>query len=211
MNKRSDCTLKTEIVFILDSSGSMNSLKSDAIGGFNTFLEDQQSVKGDANLTLVLFSTWSRNIYTSKDIREVEPLTDSIYKPSGGTALLDAIGDSIQALLDKEENPDQVIVAIMTDGEENSSKKYSKAEVSRMVKLLEKFGKFTFLFLGANQDAFTEAGDIGISINNTANFGFDAGGFNASYSALSKATTMYRSGATMDSFNLQAEVKNNSK
>lgn len=185
--------MKTEIVFILDRSGSMNSIKNDAIGGFNAFLEEQQKAEGEANLTLVLFDTIADTVVNSKDIREVEPLSSKTYKPSGGTALLDAIGQSIEMITNKEETPEQVIFAILTDGEENSSREFSRKEIFRLISTLRKFSSFEFLFLGANQDAIGEATSIGISAINSATISnLNADSIKGGYMAFNGAITAYR-------------------
>lgn len=197
--------MKTEIVFILDESGSMYRLKDDAIGGYNAFVEEQQKQEGEANLTLVTFNNNYNVVISGEDIKSVEPLTDLTYHPSGGTALLDAIGKAIESLIEREEIPEQIIFAIMTDGEENSSREFSRKEVFRLIKSLQKFGKVQFIFLGANQDAIGEASSLGIRSENAMNFNATGQAVMDTYSTLSKATSYYRSSGTLDGFDLKNE------
>lgn len=158
----------TEIVVVADKSGSMESVKADAIGGYNNLLGEQQAEAADeAHLTLVLFDT-SYAVGERVPVKEAQPLTDETYRPGGCTALLDAIGRVITetgsrlAALPEHERPDQVIVAIITDGRENSSHEHTKKQVCEMIEhQQEKYG-WRFVYLGANQDAFREAGKLGI-------------------------------------------------
>lgn len=150
-------------VLILDRSGSMEACLADTIGGFNAFLREQ-AVEG-GTLSLVLFDHEYTLVYDKKPIGEVEPLTDKTFVPRGATALLDAIGKTIKAI----EPNRKPIVAILTDGQENSSHKFTKAHVRDLITERQDKG-WTFLYLGANQDAFAEAGAIGIAPVGTMNY-----------------------------------------
>jgi uncharacterized protein YegL len=197
----------TEIVVILDESGSMSSIRGDTIGGFNTFLNDQkESSDGQARLTLVTFSSLVRTPIDSRDIREVEPLTELSYRPGGGTALLDAIGLTIERLEDKytdEEDkskiPGKVIFAIITDGEENTSKTYvRKNQIAQMIKHQTNRHGWEFAFLGANLDAVAEGRSIGISMKSSFNFAANKAGATDTFGVLSNATLAYRSSGVAD-------------
>lgn len=150
-------------IFILDRSGSMESCIDDTIGGFNAFVRDQVAFGG--TMTLVLFDHEYTPVYANKPIAEVEPLTRETYKPRGSTALLDAIGKSI-----KDVGAQTIpTVIILTDGQENSSHTYTKAHVKDLIEARQVDG-WTFVYLGANQDAFAEAGSLGIAPGATMNY-----------------------------------------
>lgn len=149
-------------VFILDRSGSMETCRDDTIGGFNAFLREQQADGG--TLTLILFDNEYQVLYERKPIGEVEPLTDRTFVPRGSTALLDAIGKTI-----KSTTSSSPTVVILTDGYENSSNEYTKAHIKDLVEQKTKDG-WTFVYLGANQDAFAEAGQLGIGAECTVNY-----------------------------------------
>lgn len=160
----------TEIVVVADKSGSMANVRADAIGGFNTLVVDQQKEKVDeAYLTLILFDT-TYVVGDRQRIWDVKPLTTETYRPSGGTALLDALGRAITetgarlAALSEDERPDQVIVAIITDGEENASQEHTKKQIKELIEHQQEKYDWKFVYLGANQDAFSEARGLGIDI-----------------------------------------------
>ena len=162
----------TEIVFILDESGSMHSAKKDTIGGFNEFIETQKKLPGEANFTFVKFNTHSNLIYNGINLKDVSPLTEESYTPNGGTALLDAVGEAIDAIgkrlseLPEKSKASKVMFIILTDGEENSSnhEKYSKTGVvAEMVKHQTDKYSWNFLFMGSNIDAWSGASSINIS------------------------------------------------
>jgi len=187
----------TEIVMILDKSGSMEPLKQDAIGGFNQFLRDQQAETGEANLTLVLFDT----VYTAHPavpVARIEPLNEARYQPAGGTALLDALGRTIRdtgkrlSEVQEAERPDKVIVVTITDGEENSSHDFSLSDVRDMIAHQQDRYAWKFLFLGANQDAFAEAGKLGIDPGMARGFTPDSKGVHDAYRSSSEAVRQYR-------------------
>jgi len=149
-------------VFILDRSGSMETCRDDTIGGFNAFLNEQKIIGG--TLTLVQFDHEYLASYTNKPIQEVEPLSRETFVPRGSTALLDAIGKTI-----KNVSSSAPTVVILTDGQENSSRDYTKAHIKDLIEQKTKDG-WTFVYLGANQDAFAEAGQIGIAPAATMNY-----------------------------------------
>lgn len=166
----------TEIAFVLDRSGSMDSIASTAIVGFNEFLHAHQSAAGQARLTLVLFDDEYLVPAASTPIRDVVPLDLTTYVPRNSTALLDAIGRTIDELgkriaqLPEAERPGSVIVAILTDGLENASTQYGWKEVAGRIRHQRDKYSWEFLFLGANQDAIATAAQLNIARHNSANF-----------------------------------------
>ena len=193
----------TEIAFVLDRSGSMNSCQQAAIAGFNQFLVDQQKTEGLAKLTLVLFDDEYFVPVSSIPVQEVVPLTDDTYQPRGCTALLDAIGQTVDdlglrlAALAEKDRPGQVIVAILTDGLENASQRFNWKEIAGMIKRQTDTYKWIFLFLGANQDAIATAANLSIAANNAANYVADTAGSRAGQAAFSRKMSAMRR-ASMD-------------
>jgi hypothetical protein len=188
----------TEIICIIDKSGSMDGIRKDAIGGFNVFVGEQKKVPGEARISLTLFHTTSEDVYIAKRISEVPPLSEDTYVPNGSTALLDAVGKAIDqagkrfAAMAEDERPGKVMVAILTDGEENASRHYSRTRVFDMISHQREEYGWEFTFLAANQDAFTEAESLGISAGLTANFVATEAGTKEAYSRMSEFTTLYR-------------------
>ncbi len=165
-----------EIVCILDRSGSMEAIRTDAIGSFNSFLAEQKKHPGQAALTLVLFNQRCEMVRDHVDLQEVLPLDEQTYVPGGVTALLDAIGRTIDEVgrhlkrLREEDRPGKVIVSILTDGLENASREYGQAQVSAMIRhQQEKYG-WEFLFLAANQDAIATASTLSIPAQDAYTF-----------------------------------------
>ncbi len=194
----------SEIAIVLDRSGSMKSCQQAAIEGFNQFLADQQKTDGLAKLTLVLFDDEYLVPISSIPVEEVVSLTDDTYQPRGCTALLDAIGQTIDnlgqrlAALAEKDRPGQVIVAILTDGLENASQRFTWKEIARKIKHQTATYKWIFLFLGANQDAIATAANLSIAANNAANYVADAAGSKAGQAAFSRKMSALRR-ASMDS------------
>ena len=159
----------TELIVLIDESGSMGSVVGDTIGGFNTFLETHQKLPGEAKLTLVKFDTKYEIVHNGVEVRKVEPLTTKTYKPGGMTALLDAVGKTIdevgRRLADTPENekPEKVIFMVLTDGEENSSREYTKEQVKEKTEHQTNNYQWEFIFIGADQDAWSNARGIGMS------------------------------------------------
>lgn len=157
----------TELVVILDRSGSMQRLAEDTIGGFNSLIENQRKLEGKCTVTTVLFDNKVEILYQGKNIKEVPTLTSKEYFARGSTALLDAIGITINETNNKissmkeEEKPNKVLVAITTDGLENSSNEYSYSSIKSLIEEKKKLG-WDFIFLGANIDAIGEANKFGI-------------------------------------------------
>ena len=190
----------TEIVFILDRSGSMAGLEDDTIGGFNAMVEKQKKEPGEALLSAVLFSDCSNVIYDRVDIQKVEPMTEQQYRVGGCTALLDAIGAAVHHIGNvhkyarEEDRPGKTIFVITTDGMENASREYTYEKVQRMVKLeQEKYG-WEFLFLGANMDAITVARSFGIRSDRAVRYERDRIGTELNYEVLSRTVSSFRKG-----------------
>jgi Mg-chelatase subunit ChlD len=188
----------TEIVFVLDRSGSMQAMVEPAISGFNRLLREQQQVPGHARFTLVLFDDQYELPFHSVPIAEVVELDTSTFVPRGSTALLDAIGRTIDDLGSKlaatpeKDHPNQVIIAILTDGEENASTRYTWEAVAKRIRHQSEKYQWQFLFLGANQDAIATAGRMSIQANNTTNFAMNEHSYTSSKGALSRKMSAIR-------------------
>lgn len=202
----------TEIVFVLDKSGSMSNLVGDTIGGFNGFIESQKAIEGKATLTTVLFDTTWRILHDGVDLHEVKPMTTSDYMAGGGTAMLDAIGEIINRVQDRHdelgaEKPENVLFVITTDGEENSSRKFTKSQIEKMIKHQTNGHGWKFMFLGANMDAVKEAESIGINKDYAANYAYTAKGTDAIFTTMSCVSSSLRGVADaveLDNFDLAA-------
>lgn len=188
----------TEVVCILDKSGSMSGLERDTIGGYNSMIEKQKKEDGEAYISTVLFSDYSKVIHDRVSVDKIEPMTEKEYYVDGCTALLDAVGDAIHHIKTvhkyarDEDRPEKTLFIITTDGQENSSKRYSYEKVKKMVEhQKEKYG-WEFIFLGANIDAIAEAGRFGINQEMAVNYNCDEVGISTSYMALSEAVSCVR-------------------
>ena len=188
----------TEIVFILDRSGSMAGLEDDTIGGFNAMVEKQKKEEGEALLSTVLFSDRSVVLYDRVDVKKVEPMTERQYQVGGCTALLDAIGGAVRHIANvhkyarEEDRPAKTVFVITTDGMENASRSYSYDEVRRMVKRLQEENGWEFLFLGANMDAISAARSFGIRPDRAVRYQCDGEGTALNYQVLSGAVSGIR-------------------
>lgn len=188
----------TELVFILDRSGSMAGLEKDTIGGFNSMLEKQRKEPGDAVVSTVLFDTRVEVIHDRVALADVPDLTDREYYVRGCTALLDAVGGAIHHIGNvhkyarREDVPEKTLFIITTDGMENASRRYTYEKVRRMIEHeKEKYG-WEFLFLGANIDAAVEAKRFGIDESMAANYHCDEEGTALNYEVISEAITSVR-------------------
>ncbi len=188
----------TELVFILDRSGSMAGLEKDTIGGFNSMIERQRHTEGDALVSTVLFSNDSQVIHDRADLRSVKPLTSREYFVFGGTALVDAIGGAIHHIGNvhkyarEEDRPEHTVFVITTDGMENSSHRYSSDEVKAMVERQKERYGWEFLFLGANIDAVETAAKYGIREDRAATFHNDTQGQALNYACVDEAISRVR-------------------
>lgn len=188
----------TEIVFILDRSGSMSGLEADTIGGYNSLIRKQKMEEGEAVVSTVLFDDTQEVLHDRLNIKEIAPITKKEYYVRGCTALLDAVGGAIhhignvQKYAREEDRPEKTLFIISTDGMENSSRRYTFDKVKRMVeRQKEKYG-WEFLFLGANIDAIEVAGRFGINADRAVNYECDSEGTKVNYRTLSKAVSRVR-------------------
>lgn len=188
----------TEIVFILDRSGSMAGLEEDTIGGFNSMLEKQKRLEGEAIVSVVLFDDRSEVLYDRADIKKIEPMNDRQYYARGCTALLDAIGGAIHHIGNchkyarEEDVPEKTLFIITTDGMENSSTRYTYEDVRRMVERQQHKYHWEFLFLGANMDAIKTAGRFGISSKRAVTYENDSYGTSVNFAVMDMAVTGVR-------------------
>ena len=187
----------TEIVFILDRSGSMSGLEKDTIGGFNSMLEKQKKEEGDAVISTILFDDRTEVLHDRLRIEEVGPLTEKEYYVRGCTALLDAVGGAIDHIkkerksMPKKDRPDKTIFIITTDGMENSSTRYNYKQIKKMIEKRKTKG-WEFLFLGANIDAVAEAAKFGISEQRAVKYECDAVGTRMNFDVLSRTVARAR-------------------
>ena len=192
----------SELIFILDKSGSMEGLREDTVGGFNSMLTEQKEKKGEARVTTVLFNERMQILHDRADIKEVKKMGKSDYIPSGCTALFDAVGQTIDRTdliyrhIRTEDVPENTVVVIITDGLENSSEKYCAEEVRQMIREKTAEG-WEFMFLGANIDAVLAAGVIGISEERAVTYYPDSEGTKINYEAVSNAVCEIRSNKKM--------------
>ena len=194
----------TEMVFILDRSGSMSGLESDTIGGFNGMIERQKKEEGEALVSTVLFSDESKVIHDRVDLQKIEPMTDKQYYVGGCTALIDAIGSAIHHIGNvhkyarEEDRPEHTIFVITTDGMENASHRYTSDQVKAMVqRQKDKYG-WEFLFLGANIDAVETAARFGIAESRAVNYHCDPIGQGRVYEGVDRAVRSVRACAKVD-------------
>ena len=188
----------TEIVFILDRSGSMSGLEADTIGGFNSMIEKQKKENGEALISTVLFDNASEVIHDRVNVRDIKPMTDKDYTVRGCTALLDAIGGAIHHIGNihkyarTEDVPEHTLFVITTDGMENASRRYDSETVKKMIeKQKERYG-WEFLFLGANIDAVETARHFGIGADRAVNYHSDSRGTKLNYEVISEAICAVR-------------------
>ncbi|WP_303869819.1 vWA domain-containing protein [Acetobacterium wieringae] len=204
-------TRKTELVFILDKSGSMSGLESDTIGGYNAMLKKQQQAPGEARVTTVLFDDGYEVLHDRIDIRGVAPITENDYYVGGCTALLDAIGKTIhkianaQRYTQPEHRSEQIIFVITTDGLENASQEYSYEKIKCLIELEKTEYQWEFIFLGANIDAIETAARFGISADRAANYHADGQGTQLNYRVVSEVVSEIRA-CNPISANWKAEI-----
>lgn len=192
----------TEVVFILDRSGSMGGLEADTIGGYNSMLKKQQEIEGDVVISTVLFDDQTEVLHDRRPLKDVEPITDKQYYVRGCTALLDAVGGAIhhighvQKALPEDLRPDKTIFIITTDGMENSSSHYTYDKVKKMVEKKKDKKGWEFIFLGANIDAIAVAGQFGVAANRAVRYECDSVGTALNFGAMSNMITRTRRAAS---------------
>ena len=206
----------SELVFVLDRSGSMRGLESDTIGGFNSLIEKQKTVDGPCYVTTVLFDSRSETIHDRLELKSVPPMTDRDYSVRGCTALLDALGDTIRHIAHihkyarEEDVPGQTTFVIMTDGMENASHRYDSDKVKRMIEHeKEKYG-WEFLFLAANIDAVETAKHFGIAGDRAVDYRADSTGTHVVYESVSETLCSARMGMPIQA-NWSEKIKNDTK
>lgn len=188
----------TELVFILDKSGSMSGLEKDTIGGFNSMLERQRMLDGECVITTVLFDNRYELLHDRIDLRAIKPITEKEYFVGGSTALLDAIGESVRKIEKAQENTaedyraEKVMFVIITDGEENSSRHYSAKKVKEMIERQKERHNWEFIFLGANIDAVETAHRFGINADRAVDYVSDSEGTELNYRMMSEAVASFR-------------------
>lgn len=194
----------TELVFIIDRSGSMSGLEEDTIGGFNAMLQEQQDVDGEAFVTTVLFDDQYELLHDHVNIQAIAPLTRKNYTVRGSTALLDAIGMTIHKIKKIQRNvsegsrAEKVLFIIITDGQENASRHYTADMIKERIEHQKQKYGWEFIFFGANMDAIAEAAKIGIHADRARNYSADAYGTQFAYSAMSAISSAFRNGVSLD-------------
>ena len=190
----------TELVFILDRSGSMSGLEKDTIGGFNSMIDKQKKAEGEAFVSTVLFDNVSEVIHDRVNLGELAPMTDKEYFVRGSTALLDALGGAIHHIRNihkyarPEDVPEHTLFIVTTDGMENASHRYTSDQVKEMIEQQKRDNGWEFIFLGANIDAVETAGRFGIDASRAVNYNSDAIGTDACFATMCCAIDEVRSG-----------------
>lgn len=188
----------TDISIIQDKSGSMSHLRDETIKGFNSFLDDQKKLSGKCTLSLTQFDTEFKVVHDGKDIQSIPHLTAETYVPGGYTALLDGIARTINLAgqrfekINEPDRPEKVVVVIITDGQENSSREFNRQQVMDMIKHQTDKYNWQFIFLGANQDAIQAGAAIGISAANAISTGATGQSVNSGYRGISSNLESYR-------------------
>lgn len=194
----------TELVFILDKSGSMSGLEADTIGGYNSMLAKQQGIKGQCRITTVLFDNNYEMLHDRIDIRAVRGITRKEYQVGGSTALLDAIGKTIHKMSNVQKNTakdyraEKVMFVIITDGEENASREYNAKQIKAQIEKQKKKYGWEFIFLGANIDAVQTAGSIGIDSDRAVDYLADSEGTELNFRVMAQAVATFREEGTVD-------------
>ena len=188
----------TELVFILDRSGSMSGLESDTIGGFNSLIEKQKKQDGECFVTTVLFDSELETIHDRAELSLIKPMTEDDYTVRGCTALIDAIGSTIEHIerihkyARAEDVPEHTMFVIMTDGMENASHRYSSKKVKKMIERRKEADNWEFLFIGANIDAVETASHFGIGRERAVNYHADKNGTSVVYETVARAVGSVR-------------------
>jgi hypothetical protein len=210
--KKKSTTNRAVISVVLDKSGSMQPLTADTIGSYNRFVIEQGGVAPNARFFLTLFDSEVRQPYSDMTVSEVPTLDTRTYRPSGNTALYDAIGRAVHDLDDLAEKPDKVVLVILTDGQENSSREFDRERILRLLSDRQEKHDWQVVYLGANQNSFAESAKIGIRRGSTSDWAYSGAGVQNVMAATSTATADYLSGAsrTVDMSGLpKTQVNNN--
>jgi uncharacterized protein YegL len=200
----------TELVFILDKSGSMGGLEKDTIGGYNSMLEKQKAVDGECLITTVLFDNDYELLHDRIDIKAVSPITEKEYCVGGSTALVDAIGRTIHKIGNVQRHTaddyraEKVMLVIITDGEENVSREYSAAKVKEMIERQKSRYNWEFIFLGSNIDAVETAGKFGINADRAVDYVPDGEGTALNFKMMSETVAGFRTCGTVDCAPMEA-------
>jgi hypothetical protein len=179
-----------DVTLVIDKSGSMQPLTKDTIGGVNNLLAEQRRQEGEARLTMIQFDSRVKFVHTGVNVKNIPDLNEDTYRPSGNTALVDAMAHGIISTGNRlrdmrpEDRPAKVIFVVITDGQENSSNEFNKGQLRQMVREQSNVYNWEFVYLGANVDAFSEAGNLGISYVNAANYGANAKGIGSTYTVV---------------------------
>ncbi len=199
--------MKTHVSIILDKSGSMQSVQDATISGLNEYLQTLRNDGNEYTVDVTLFDTEVKSPYVNADIKAIEPFTRATYNPDGGTALYDAV---CKTLVARKGEGGKWLVVIMTDGGENGSKEFDEKQLKGMVTLLQNTGNVTFVFLGANQDAWANASKWGMHINNVANYNSTVQGTARAMNMMASNTSNFATGSlsTTDAFFSQADQDN---
>lgn len=202
----------SEIIFILDASGSMTNLAADTIGSFNSLIEEQKKDPGETYITTVLFNNYHNVLHNHISVKDVEPITQKDYLTFGTTALLDTVGKTIDNIgerlfnTDECERPEKIIFVIITDGLENASKEYSKSKVKEMIEHQQNKYSWTFMFLGANMDAVSEGSSLGIDSNYSKTYTASSIGTETLYRAVSKGISNLKTNNEVVAMNCLNEI-----
>ncbi len=205
--------MRTELICILDGSGSMSHLVDDTIGGYNNFIEDQKKIPDPCRVTTIVFDSIVKVVRESDDLQTTNPLTSKDYCPGGMTALYDAIGYAISSSgtkysqMSAADKPEKVIVLIITDGAENSSQQYNGAKIKEMIKHQEDKYNWSFVYLGANQDSFASAvAGLGLNVSNVSNYTASVAGTSTAYTSFMIKVASLRSGQSDSAVDLTQVV-----
>lgn len=204
----------TELVFILDKSGSMYGLEGDTIGGFNSFIEKQKEAEGEALVSTVLFSNSSKVIHDRVPLSEIADMTRADYSVDGCTALIDAIGDAVHHITNvhkyirEEDVPEHTIFVIITDGMENASHKWKSDDVKKLIEKKRAEDGWQFIFLGANIDAAETAAHIGIDRKMAVDYSCNSEGTRANFDAVGNAVRCVRQSMDLDYFDWSEPIRN---